>query len=169
MKKVLSLVFVMLFVTLLFSVAFAEIDLKAMTDSELEALIIAAQTELSGRSSAFSNPNVISDKNGLKWTISSVEMIQLTTYVKIHTIFENHSTEDVIINVNSINVNGWDIAAIVYTNISSGKKAKIDVTFDLTDADIQSPGEIKSIDFNITVINPSTFMVIDQYTTTVTP
>lgn len=156
---------------MLFSVsALAEIDLKGMSDGELSALIAQAQQELNSRKAAGGDERIVLyDANGICWYITDYEESDWSSYLTINSIVENTSDKNVTLSVDALSVNGWDVSTFVYAQVSAGKKAKEEISFDLSDASVEKASEITTMEVAIQILNSDSFKTIDEVTVEVAP
>lgn len=170
MKKIWAFLMATVLIMLLTVSALAEIDLKGMSDSELSALIAQAQQELNSRKAAAGDEQIVLyDANGIIWYITDYEESDWSSYLTINSIVENKSDQNVTLSVDTLSVNGWDVSTFVYAQVSAGKKAKQEISFDLSDASVEKASEITTMEVAIQILNSDSYKTIDEVTVEFTP
>ena len=170
MKK--ALAFMLVVTTLIPVIAFAATDLTDMTDAELGTLLQSIQQELNNRkqNNTAGNDNMtFYDEKDIKWTITDCEESGWSSFTTLNTIIENNSKYNIIAEFDSLNINGWDVSSFVYTTVGAGKKTKEEVSFDLSDADINKASEISSMEIVVKILNADNYNTIDEKKVTLTP
>ena len=151
------------------------IDLTALSDTELQALIDDARRELASRSGGASaseiceNGSVLYEDASIRITMSGE--LELSEYDELilPIVIENLTDRNLIISLEHASCNGWEISSPV-ASVSAGKKARdtfefYDIVEDAGLTSVEDVQEIEGIiryfdedDYDFTVENESTLV-----------
>ena len=113
MKKFLS---IMLSLLMLFSSAYAELDLSSLSDRELEELISEAAAILESRKQTdnklIDDPDVLYSGDDCSVYIDHVEITPNDDEVRLYFITINNSDLEMWVLFNSVTINGWGVSSI---------------------------------------------------------
>lgn len=136
--------------------------IKAMTDEDIESLIIFAQSELYVRNLVGDNENVtVLNENGLSIILTTYSVDNDSWFfdpgLVIDCIIVNTSENDYEASVPKAAINGWEVETLAYFEVTSGHKAKDSITLDMEGADISSHDEIETIELWFSYGKPDEF------------
>ncbi len=154
--------------------ASTSIDLSALSNDELQALIDAAQAELAGRvgtgpaaSDVVGDGSILYEDENLRITMTgSLELDEYGALI-LNVVLENLTNRNLIMSLENASCNGWDVDSPV-ASVSANKKAKETLEFydAAEDAELTAATDVRSIegqiryfdedDYDFTVENEST-------------
>jgi len=120
MKKLLAIIItLMLALSITAHAAPETIDLTAMSWDELDDLIDRAKSEQRKLGGASEAGSIILDNDGVKVTFGGVDYTILGLEVQL--IIENGSQKEIIILVDDMYINGWEVTPLLGAKVESGK------------------------------------------------
>ena len=149
MRRLFALVLVSILMSC--SVASAEaIDLTAMSQDELIALIDNARLELSKYLPYAEKGTVLYEDENIKITLNGEITFDDYDNMLVDIIIENYSSYNLLISTDNASCNGWDINSAT-ASVSANKKAKATLDFydAVIDADLSSVEDVEDITCSI--------------------
>ena len=163
MKRLLGLLFAVLFIFSISVEAFAELpDFTSLTDEELHALVDGARNELKARELVINEKTVLLNQEGVQIYLTGPYEVEAQSYSNYTTIsFEavvvNDTDKKINVSFESSSVNGWDVDNSGILEISAGKKKKGNLKLRISDADITTYEEIEDIELVFKVWDDDTW------------
>lgn len=162
MKKLLALILALI---LSCSVAFAAVpDISGCTDAELQQLIDLARNRLYVNALKIEKDAVLVDRDGIllymtgeyhTWGSSNV-------YLTINCVLVNNNKFEVSVGFETSSINGWEVYGSGTGSCEAGKKKKVELEFELTDADIKTVEEIEDITFSLYTYNSTDWKTMSK-------
>ena len=158
MKRFLAVILMVFLMVGCFPVYAESIDLSAMSEEELKALIDDARLELTKYHPAVVAGTVLYEDENIKITVNGEIVIDDYDNMSINVIIENYSNMNLIISTANTSCNGWDIGDGT-VSVSANKKAKDTFEFydAAIDAELESAEDVEDITCSIHYFDEDTF------------
>lgn len=161
MKRLFTLLMVLLFAATALP-AFAEgTDLAAMTDEELHSLIDAYRNELTRRELVAGEKVVLFEQDGISVYLTGEYKVYGNDdkFLTLEVVVINDGDVEISISADDYHlcINGWDCFTNGIGKVPAGKKLKGELSINLSHAEISTYEEIEDIEFSFIVSDAETF------------
>ena len=158
MKKVVSVILAAALI-LAMPCAGADLDYSSMSDSELQAVVDSARTELFQRKQREENGNlIICDADGVQVALTGNFKDSPGTMVRLEITIVNNSNLTVSTILDKGYINSWEVSSgMSGSGLLPGKKERGDLWFNLEGAGISSIDEIEDMSFIFRLFDSETY------------
>ena len=160
MKKFVAVLMAVLMMISAFAMA-ETVDVSGLSDTELQAIIDAANAELAGRSAAPADDGktiLFEQDNVQVYLTGNYEVWGSDThYLDLQAVVVNDTDVPITVSVEMCSVNGWGVYASGIYTTNPGKKQKDDLSINISDAEISTFEEVEEVEFQFKVYNSDTY------------
>ena len=137
-------------------------DLSGCTDAELRQVIDQARNRLFINALHIEKDAMLVDQDGIMLYLTGdyKEWGSSTKYLTLYAVLVNSNSFEASVGFDSCSINGWDIYASGTGSCAGGKRKKVELDFNLSDADITKYSEIEDITFRLYTYNNTAWKTI---------
>lgn len=157
MRKIFAFLLSVLLVCLSCAASAEGVDYTAMNDEELHALVDGARNELAKRELNAAEDTVIFEQEGVEVYLTGEHEVLGEAYLDLEAVVINDSDKSISLMVDSASINGWDVFCDGIYEVSSGKKKKGALEFNLEDAEISSYEEVEDIEISFYLVDNESY------------
>lgn len=167
MKKLLSLILVLLLFIPSTSALASNIDWQSMSDQEITDAINEARIELASRIPDSSDHMTIVNQDGIEVYLTRQYVVE-NPYadkfdLKLEAVAVNGTDQKVTISDNGSCINGWAVDTSGFYEVPAGRMQKGFITMRLNDANISTFEEINDIEFVLYAYSNETYATIANF------
>ena len=161
MKRIIASIMIL---CLVFSVAYAEQDLSAMSEKELYDLLNSVRNELATKTAHIEENQFIIDSDNIQIYCTGNAHMNYSNDFCIEVVFVNNTDKELGISIDHITINGWEVNSyVVFTPIKAGRKAKEEIELKYQDANLSSYKQIEDIALSISTYDANTYESLKEF------